>query len=252
LPLPELVERLNELDAPALTGYPTMLARLAAERRAGRLRVSPITISSTSETLHPNLRDEIRNGFGAPVVDTFGSTEGLVGVSAPEDTVLVFNNDVCITELVDADNRPVAPGTPSAKVLVTNLSNLTQPLIRYEMTDSFVSQPEAADHGHLRAVVSGRSDEVLRWENTEVHPIVIRSVLVRSPNVIDYQVRQTDRGIDVAAVATAALDVDHLRGCLTDALDDAGLSDAHVTLQAVGALHRHGETGKVQRFVPLG
>jgi phenylacetate-CoA ligase len=91
----------------------------------------------------------------------------------------------------------------------------------------------------------------VRWKDIEVHPIVIRSVLVKSPDVIDYQVRQTDRGIDVAAVATAALDVDHLRGCLTDALDGAGLPDARVTLQAVGALQRHGQTGKVQRFVPL-
>jgi phenylacetate-coenzyme A ligase PaaK-like adenylate-forming protein len=252
LPLPEIVERLNELDAPALSGYPTVLARLAAERRAGRLRITPITISSTSETLYPQLRAAIRDGFGAPIVDMFGSTEGLVGLSAPDDTVLVFNNDVCITELVDEDNRPVPRGTPSAKVLLTNLSNFTQPLIRYEMTDSFVRQPEASDHGHLRAIVSGRSDEVLRWEDVEVHPIVVRSVLVKSPDVLDYQVRQTDRGIDVTAVATATLDVDHLRGRLTDALDDAGLPDARVTLQAVGALQRHHETGKVQRFVPLG
>ncbi len=252
LPLPEIVERLNELDAPALSGYPTVLARLAAERRAGRLRITPITISSTSETLNPQLRAAIRDGFGAPIVDMFGSTEGLVGLSAPDDTVLVFNNDVCITELVDEDNRPVPPGTPSAKVLLTNLSNFTQPLIRYEMTDSFVRQPDASDHGHLRAIVSGRSDEVLRWEDVEVHPIVVRSVLVKSPDVLDYQVRQTDRGIDVTAVATDTLDVDQLRGRLTDALDDAGLPDARVTLRAVGALQRHHETGKVQRFVPLG
>ena len=45
---------------------------------------------------------------------------------------------MCIVELVDADNRPVPPGVPSARVLVTNLTNLTQPLIRYELNDVFV------------------------------------------------------------------------------------------------------------------
>jgi phenylacetate-CoA ligase len=255
LPLAEIVERLNDLDAHALAGYPTMLARLADERAAGRLRISPKMISSTSETLHPSLRETVRAGFGAPITDMFGSTEALVGISPPDDPVLVFNNDVCITELVDDDNRPVPPGTSSARVLVTNLSNFTQPLIRYEMTDSFVRHPDAvgeSECGHLRATVVGRSDEVLRYEGIEIHPIVVRSVLVKSPDVIDYQVRQTDRGIDVVTVATATLDVDHLRGCLTDALDSAGLADAQVTLRAVGALQRHRETGKVQRFVPLG
>jgi phenylacetate-coenzyme A ligase PaaK-like adenylate-forming protein len=250
-PLLELVERLNELDAPTLAGYPTMLARLAGERMAGRLRISPKAVSSTSETLNPALRAVITEGFDAPIVDMFGSTEGLVGVSAPNDHVLVFNNDVCITELVDEDNRPVPPGMPSAKVLVTNLSNRLQPLIRYEMTDCFVRQPDAPDHGHLRATVMGRSDEVLRWEGVEIHPIVVRSVLVKSPDVIDYQVRQTDRGIDVAAVPASSLDADDLRQRLTKALSDAGLTDAQVTLDTVATLQRHRETGKVQRFVPI-
>ena len=30
---------------------------------------------------------------------------------------VLFNTDLCIVDLVDADNRPVAPGVPSAKVL---------------------------------------------------------------------------------------------------------------------------------------
>ena len=57
------------------------------------------------------------------MIDTFGSTEGLVGASAPDDDVITFAEDGCIIELVDENHRPVAPGTPSASVLVTNLSN---------------------------------------------------------------------------------------------------------------------------------
>jgi len=72
----------------------------------------------------------------------------------------VFNTDLCIVELVGADNRPVTPGVPSAKVLVTNLYNVTQPLIRYELTDTFIRQPDAAEHGYLRARVQGRNDEM--------------------------------------------------------------------------------------------
>ncbi|MGV7852596.1 hypothetical protein PJM29_30980, partial [Mycobacterium kansasii] len=72
-----------------------------------------------------------------------------MGRTGHDDDVLVFSTDMCIVELVDAHNQPVARGAASAKVLVTNLYNLTQPLIRYELTDAFVQQPDAAEHGYL-------------------------------------------------------------------------------------------------------
>ena len=163
-PLPEIVDRLNALQPPALYGYPSVLARLAGEQ-AGRPAADPADDRSRAPARRctPELRAAIRAGFGAPVVDTFGSTEGLVGAAPPDDDVIAFAEDGCIVELVDADDRPVPPGTPSAAVLVTYLSNRLQPLIRYGLTDSFVEQPPAAAHGYLRARVEGRSDEVLRF-----------------------------------------------------------------------------------------
>jgi len=46
---------------------------------------------------------------------------------------------------------PVSPGTPSAAILVANLFNTVQPLIRYRIEDRFIRRPDAADHGHLRS-----------------------------------------------------------------------------------------------------
>ncbi len=247
-PLPRIVAELNALQPPALYGYPTMLVRLAAERAAGRLQVSPMLVGSTSETLTTTMREQIAEGFGVPAADTFGSTEGLVGTGAPGDDVLLFNSDMCITELVDEQHRPVAPGTPSAKVLVTNLTNRVQPLIRYELSDSFV---QCDTGGYLRARVQGRCDDVLRYDGVEVHPLVVRSVLSMTPAVADYQVRQTERGVDVAVVTVAALDAEELRQRLAAALHAAGLADPTVAVRAQPTLTPHPQTGKLQRFVPL-
>jgi phenylacetate-CoA ligase len=251
LPLAEIVDRLNALQPPVVYGYPSMLARLATEQREGRLHIAPFGISSTSEMLLPEHRAAIGDAFGVPIVDTFGSTEGLVGVSEPDDDVLVFNTDGCIVELVDGDNQPVPVGSSSAKVLVTNLSNHLQPLIRYELNDSFVRVPAAPEHGHLRATVRGRADDVLRYEHVDVHPLVIRSALLKHPDVADYQVSQTARGIDVAALAGSALDTEALRRDLVAALAGAGFSDADVVVRSVPSLEVHPETGKARRFVPL-
>jgi phenylacetate-CoA ligase len=250
-PLSEIVERLNGLQPTILAGYASMLVRLGAEASAGRLRITPETVSSTSETLLPEMRAAIRNAFGAPVVDGFGSTEGLFGKTCPDDDVFVFNSDLCIVELVDADNNPVAPGAPSAKVLVTNLYNRTQPLIRYELTDTFIQQPDVADYGFLRARVQGRNDDVLHYGTLDVHPIVIRSVMVKTPEVIDYQVRQTRSGVDVFAVTADGFHLEGLSDRLCAALVDGGLSNPEVTVRPVDRLDRHPLTGKLRRFIPL-
>ncbi|WP_236981596.1 MULTISPECIES: phenylacetate--CoA ligase family protein [Mycobacterium] len=250
-PIWEIVDRLNAWQPEVLGGYASMLVRLAVEAGAGRLRIAPTEVNTTSETLLPEMRVSIREAFGVPVFDGFGSTEGLVGKTGPDDDVFAFNTDMCIVELVDADNRPVAPGVPSAKVLVTNLYNLVQPLIRYELTDIFTRQPDADEHGHLRARVQGRSDDVLRYQHTTIHPIAIRSVLATTPGVTDYQVHQTVCGIEVFAIFEDDRVQYGLAGRLRRALVDAGLNRPEVTVHAVDRVDRHPVSGKLRRFVPL-
>jgi len=249
LPIAQLVERLNRLQPPTLMGYPSVIVQLAREQRAGRLRIAPRSISTTSETLTPEQRAAIGGAFGAPVIDQFASTEGLVGHSAPNDRVLTFASDMCIAELVGADNRPVADGEPSAKVLITNLHNLTQPLIRYELTDRFVRHP---GRGALRATVEGRADEHFHYGAVQVHPQVFRTELVRRSAVREYQVLQTERGADVALVVDGQLDDRALSSSLEDGLRAAGVSGARVAVHRVAAIPRARQTGKSRRFVPLG
>jgi phenylacetate-CoA ligase len=252
LPWPQIVDRLNALQAPGLIGYASALARLAAEQSARRLHIAPAVIISTSETLLPEARAAITAAFGAPVINSFASTEGLMGTSAPGGDVLMFNSDMCIIELVDADNRPVGPGVPSAKVLVTNLYNLAQPLIRYELADSFVLEPSAGGPGHLLARAHGRADEVFHYQAGDLHPHVIRSVMLRSPEVADYQIRQTRTGIvaDIIA-ASGGASTEALRRQLTAALAHSGLSRPDVTVRITSDLARNAGSGKLRRFVPM-
>ena len=207
-------------------------------------------VSSTAETLLPKFRQAISAAFGAPITNSFVTSEGLVGISAPDDPVIKLATDSCIVELVDADWHPVAPGTPSAAVLVTNLYNRVQPLIRYELTDSFTRQPDSTDHGHLRAIVEGRSDDILHYTDADVHPLVLRSVLLTRREVIDYQIRQTATGVDVRAMVERHLDLSLLRDDLRAALQRAGMADPQVRVEAVTSLPRHPETGKLRRVIP--
>ena len=172
---------------------------------------TPRSVMAVGELLTDPDRALIEQGFATPVIDAFASTEGLVGHSQPGGSVLSFASDMCLAEPVDDDNQPAPPGEPSTKVLVTNLHNFTQPLVRYELTDGFTSQTSAPG-GWLRASVEGRADDAFHYASVAVHPHVIRSALVSQAAVREYQVRQTERGAmrsrpsSCSAASSASLD----------------------------------------------
>jgi len=72
----------------------------------------------------------------------------------------VFEDQVQL-EVVDDGHRPVAPGEPGRRLLVTNLFNRTQPLIRYELNDLVTVSPDPCPCGRpfpLLETVEGRGD----------------------------------------------------------------------------------------------
>src|SRR5207244_9890948 len=150
-------------------------------------------------------RIAITEAFGVPVIDTFASTEGLVGHSEPGGTVLTFASDTCIAECTDDEGRPVPDGVASSKVLVTNLHNLTQPMIRYELTDRF-TPAGTSEGGALRASVEARADDLYRYAEASVNPFVIGATLLHATAERAFQFRQTDRGADIAAAIDGDFD----------------------------------------------
>lgn len=246
----EIVRRLNDAQPPVLLAHASTLVSLAGEQRAGRLQISPRAITAMSELLTEQARIAIGDSFAVPPINQFVSTEGLVGHSDPGGTPLTFATDMCLVELVDEDNQPVADGVTSAKVLVTNLHNLTQPLIRYELTDRF-TRHSAIGGPDLSATVEGRGDEVFRYGAITVDPLMIRTVMVRTPAAVEYQVRQTRHGIDIDVVTDGELDDAALTVSLEQSMRSAGLPDPVVRVRQVAEIPVLRQSGKARRFIAL-
>ncbi len=251
LPLAEIARRVEDLQPTSLQGYATVLAMLADEKAAGRLTISPRTVTTTSEPLTPDLRERIERGFGVGAADQFGASEGIMGTSDPGSSAIAMPGDLAILEFVDQQGRPVPPGMESAKVLLTTLYNPVQPLIRYELNDRMTLVDTGAADGHPRVTVAGRSDDLLRYGDVVVHPHAIRSVLVHTPAVREYQVKQTGEGVDLDVVTYGAcLDAADLAARTQKALATAGLPSPRVHVRAVDRLPRDERSGKVRRIVP--
>jgi phenylacetate-coenzyme A ligase PaaK-like adenylate-forming protein len=253
LPLPEIVGQLNALDPKAVTGYASTLALLAAEARSGRLTISPMGVATCGEPLSPEVRAEIEAVWPVHVYNFYGCSEGMYAFPCPAGDAMHLPDDLLYVEPVDEAGRPVPPGTPAAKILVTNLYNLTEPLIRYEVTDRLVVLAEPCPCGvAMRRIEQplGRTADIFAYPGgIRVHPLAIEAPLGRHRHVVEYQVIQTERGVRVRLRTNGPVNSSELSASIATGLRGCGLSDPEVTLEQVPELSRQA-SGKLKRFVP--
>jgi phenylacetate-coenzyme A ligase PaaK-like adenylate-forming protein len=252
LPIDTIVNGLNELQPTVLTGYSSFLARLALEARHGRLRIAPRRVVAISEPLLPETRQLLEETWNAPVANGYGMSEGLFTGSCGHSIHLP--DDLCIVEPIDAHGRPVKPGELSHRILVTNLYNHTQPLIRYEVTDQVTIIDGPCQCGsNLRRIddPQGRLDDIFDYpDGRSVHPHLFRSALGAHPAIIEYQVRQTPHGAAIAIVTAGSVDIPTLQRKIVEALASVGITEPDVTIETTGELTRQA-SGKLKRFIPL-
>ena len=252
-PIDQIVAGLNAYQPLALMGYPSMLALLAVEARAGRLRILPRRVVTTSEPLLPEVRRALTEAFCAPVANMYGTSEaGPIGVGCFRGPGIHLCDDLVIVEPVDLAGRPVPPGVRSDKIYVTAISNPTLPLIRFELTDqvTFLDRPCPCGSAHqLIADVQGRLDDVFVYPGGQVvHPHVFGSLLRRDPGIVEYQVRQTPAGAEVLVVGAPA-DPAALGRAVAAELAALGVPGPAVEVAVVGQLERQA-AGKVRLFLP--
>jgi phenylacetate-coenzyme A ligase PaaK-like adenylate-forming protein len=197
-PLMGLVQELNSFQPVVVFGYSTMLGVLAEEQEAERLFIRPTMICTGAEPLPRTMRARIEQAFGCPVRETYGCSEALTLAYGCAQGWLHPNTDWMIIEPVDRFSRPTPPGRFSHSVLITNLANRVQPILRYDLGDRVLVSPEPCTCGSpLPAIhVEGRTDDILAVQapdGTTVHliPLALTAANEETPSVRRYQVIQS-------------------------------------------------------------
>ncbi|MGH9082455.1 MAG: phenylacetate--CoA ligase family protein [Acidimicrobiales bacterium] len=254
LPLPEIVAGLNAAQPGAVQGYPSIIRLLAIEALAGRLDIAPDWVSTCGEQCTQEVRDSVREAWGVEITDVWGCTEGIYAFPCAADNGLHLPDDLTIVEPVDADGNVVPYGQRSARVLLTNLYNRVQPLIRYEITDAMTVTDEPCPCGcaHRRITeIHGRADGAFVYPGgAAVHAVGLAGILLSSPSVVDLRAVQTVRGAEVSLVTNGPCDTRRLRREMVDLLERSGLADPEVNIREVGSLSRLW-SGKVRQFESL-
>ncbi|MGW0701158.1 phenylacetate--CoA ligase family protein [Streptomyces sp. NPDC002867] len=197
-PLPELVDRLNRSRPVFLAGYATVIALLAGEQLAGRLRIAPVVVSLLAEGVSDHDHRRIRSAFGSHLVNTYGCNESLALAYGCPFGWLHVHSDWLILEPVDADHRPTPPGRESFTVLLTSLCRWAQPLLRYDLGDSVLLRPDACPCGDpLPAIkVRGRAADLLSFPRRDggtvrIVPMAFETLLESIPGIDLFQIVQT-------------------------------------------------------------
>jgi phenylacetate-CoA ligase len=198
MPLPGIVKELNDFQPAILFGYPTAFMLLAYEQRSGRLALHPVEVVTGGEWLAPSARKQIEQAFRCRVRDVYAASEFLGIAFDCGHGWLHVNADWVILEPVDESYLPVPAGEASSTVLLTNLANRVQPIIRYDLGDCITLRPDPCPCGSpLPAIrIEGRRDEILFLQEPgggkiPVLPMAIATVVEETPGVQSFQVIQT-------------------------------------------------------------
>ncbi len=198
-PLEIIDQKSNAFHPDVLSGYSSGIHLLSQEQLKGNITIRPERIICTSDPLTFEMRNTIKQAFGREPVNFYAGSESLTMAAQCErhENLHLFT-DWHIFEAVDEDLRPVAAGTPG-NLLLTNLYNYTQPLIRYQMHDEVVIDEHPCGcrlpFPTIRNL-AGRQEEFLWFDTAEgkrdyLHPIVLVELFVAG--LKKFQVIQTQR-----------------------------------------------------------
>jgi phenylacetate-coenzyme A ligase PaaK-like adenylate-forming protein len=258
----DLAQLLNEFRPTHLTGYASMLHELARQIEDGRLSLKPELeqVVNISECLLPQAREHYQEVFGAPILDDYAMGECLfLSNGCPTSGGMHVNADWAIVEVVDEENQPVPNGTKGTKVLLTNLANMVQPLIRYEIGDVLTMATEPCGCGSqlpLIARVEGRDSDILTLQTDsgvrEVSAGVVQVAVEALLDVREFQLVQTvDNRVRVLVepLPETTFDRDRANSIVGEQLRANGIDPQRaVELEVVEQLARPAD-GKFKRVV---
>lgn len=258
-PTSTLIAELNEFSPTIIATYPTVAALLADEVRRGSLHIQPREIMTGGENLTSGVRQRVEDFLHATVRNNYGASEFLSIAWECAHGHLHVNADWVILEPVDERHRPVPLGEPSHSCLLTNLANMVQPLIRYDLSDQVTISPERCACGSPLPVIEviGRTDDALTMKgkdgsNVTLLPLALTTVLEDRAGIFDFQLRQLDKSkIELNLPGNGVEDAaawERGREALRAFAQSQGLAPIEITGKYGTTLIR-GRSGKVQRIV---
>lgn len=184
-PLNEWIDQIKAFRPNMIIGYPSAIKILGELVNKGEIRLNIFRVISCGEPLGTSLRHYLEETFQAEVINFYGASESLsMGVESDPAEGMILFDDMNVIEVQDDG------------LYLTCLYNLSQPLIRYRLTDSLTMKTPDKDSRYpfTRAVgLLGRNEDILWFEDGDgkrefLHPLAVEGICIEG--LKDYQFRQ--------------------------------------------------------------
>ena len=260
----DIINKLNKIQPDIIVSYPTFLELLIenkADNKPGNedLKIKPSLIITGSEKLTPIIRNKLENTFiHSEIIETYSCTECPPMAVSCSHKNLHLMEDICYVELIDQHNNllPMDVGIVSHKVLITNLINTYQPIIRYMLDDSIEILPNCPCKSPYKTIkVHGRSDDIFNLIDDngkfkKVLPASIESSIFLNVPLISYQVIHTHQNFLLILFISKNNCYDLLKKQVDKYLLSRELSNVNYKLKKVNKIKRQ-KGGKIRQIISL-
>ncbi len=249
-----IIATLNKTKTNILMAPPSLLNQLVPH--CDQITVRLKKIITYAEVLTAEDKAKFAKLFNTKIIEIYQASEGQIASPCLYGN-LHINEDLVYIELYDHKQQRIdEPHRIGHSMVLTNLVNVAQPLIRYRMNDMIVLDESCPCGSSFRTIknVLGRDDDILYFYNKNnqidvVYPdLFARWIITESDLIREFQVTQNRIGhLDITIDTTAEYDVSLLKRRIHDELAGYGLTSKLVIAIAPIALPK--DRNKYKRFV---
>ncbi len=173
-PLRDILRKVQDLNPDILISYPGVVHRLShLLQEHDRKPICPRFVAVGGEVLTPLMREHVKEAFGAPVFNIYGSYESNVLAWECKETGELHTCDDCTIVEVLKNGSPSEEGE-QGEVVATNLHSFAMPFIRYRLDDIVTKGTDACKCGQpfstIRNIQGRIMDYFLLPGGRLVHP----------------------------------------------------------------------------------
>lgn len=224
--LPYFVRKVFEFAPRAIDAYPSAVYVLAKHMNDHGMKYKMQAVFTSSETLYPIQRELIEKVFQCRVFDKYGLSEMFfVAAECDAHQGLHVNMEYAITQVLDARDEPVLPGT-EGRIICSGLENFSMPLIRYDTGDIGKFLPSNCSCGRefplMAPVTTKAEDQILTPDGRYISGSLLTFPFKPMKNIIKSQiVQEADGRVRIKIVKNrcygnkdSQILLQGLRGCL--------------------------------------
>jgi putative adenylate-forming enzyme len=199
-PVEEIIASINQNQINILMAPPSLIRLFLPFKE--KILVSFKKIITYAEVLEKEDKLQFEKAFKTKVIEIYQASEGQIA-SACRLGNLHINEDLVYIEIYDENQTLIdQPNVVGHQMVLTNLINFAQPLIRYEMNDMIILDEPCPCGSHFRTIkkILGRHDDLIYFYNSKNEQKIVfpdlfsRWIITESDHIREFQVIQHEIG----------------------------------------------------------